>query len=59
MNAMLEDTRFMDKWIPMMMQNMMQNSNLNGKNMSLMPIIINDSEVGNNSMELVRNISAS
>lgn len=58
MNAMMEDAKFMDKWIPMMMQNMMQNSNLNGKNMSLMPVIINDSQGGNNSIGLVGNNSA-
>ena len=35
MNAMMGDSKFMDKWIPLMMQNVMSNLNLGKGNMSL------------------------
>lgn len=49
MNAMMEDTKFMNKWIPMMMENLLKQSELDGKNMSIIPMsdnpIRNESEV--------------
>src|SRR5690606_18755981 len=52
MNAMMEDSKFMDKWIPLMIENVMRNINLgngngngnmtiplDGGNMTSMPII--------------------
>lgn len=55
MEAMMQDTKFMDKWVPLMMQNLMKSSELNGKNMSIMPMS-NDS-MRNNSIELIGNAS--
>ncbi len=41
----------MDQWIPLMMQNMMSTLNMNGENMSAMPLMMNDSN-STNSMEM-------
>jgi ribosomal protein S4E len=49
MNKMMEDSKFMDQWIPLMMQNMMSTLNMNGKNMSAMPQMM-DSSASNSSM---------
>ncbi len=49
MNKMMEDTKFMDQWIPLMMQNMMSTLNMNGENMSAMPDMMNLS-MSNNTM---------
>ena len=51
MNKMMEDSKFMDQWIPLMMQNMMSTLNMNGENMSAMPLMMNDSN-STNSMEM-------
>lgn len=47
MNKMMDDSKFMDKWIPLMMQNMMSTLNMNGQNISAMPQMMNQS---NNTM---------
>ncbi len=47
MNKMMEDSKFMDQWIPLMMQNMMSTLNMNGENMSAMPLMMNDSNSTN------------
>ena len=39
MNSMMEDTKFMDKWIPLMMQNVMKNLQLSGGNSTSMPMM--------------------
>ncbi len=49
MNKMMEDSKFMDQWIPLMMQNMMSTLNMNGENMSAMPDMMNLS-MSNNTM---------
>jgi hypothetical protein len=51
MNKMMEDSKFMDQWIPLMMQNMMSTLNMNGENMSAMPLMMNDSN-STNTMEM-------
>jgi hypothetical protein len=51
MNKMMEDTKFMDQWIPLMMQNMMSKMDLNGKNISSMPQMMNNS-ISNSSMAM-------
>ena len=51
MNKMMEDSKFMDQWIPLMMQNMMSTLNMNGENMSAMPLMMNQSS-SNNPMEM-------
>jgi hypothetical protein len=38
MNAMMEDKEFMDKWIPLMMQNVMANLQISGGNATSMPM---------------------
>lgn len=55
MDAMMADTKFMNKWIPLMMQNLMKNSELSGKNMSI--IQISNDSMRNNSIELIGNTS--
>lgn len=47
MNKMMEDSKFMDKWIPLMMQNMMSNMNMTGGNMSEMPQMMDQSNSNN------------
>lgn len=37
MNTMMEDSKFMEKWIPLMMQNVMKTLKMNGDNMTMMP----------------------
>jgi len=49
MNKMMEDSKFMDQWIPLMMQNMMSTLNMNGENMSAMPQMM-DPSASNSSM---------
>ena len=39
MNAMMEDKKFMDKWIPFMMQNVMANLQIDGGNATSMPMM--------------------
>jgi hypothetical protein len=51
MNKMMEDSKFMDQWIPLMMQNMMSTLNMNGENMTAMPQMMNQSG-SNNPMEM-------
>ncbi len=51
MNKMMEDSKFMDQWIPLMMQNMMSTLNMNGENISAMPLMMNDSN-STNTMEM-------
>lgn len=51
MNIMMEDSKFMDQWIPLMMQNMMSTLNMNGENMSAMVPMMNHS-ISNNTMEM-------
>ena len=51
MNKMMEDSKFMDQWIPLMMQNMMSTLNMNGENISAMPLMMNDSN-STNPMEM-------
>ncbi|TVP40806.1 hypothetical protein [Candidatus Nitrosocosmicus arcticus] len=51
MNKMMEDSKFMDQWIPLMMQNMMSTLNMNGENISSMPQMMNHS-ISNNTMEM-------
>jgi len=51
MNTMMEDSKFMDQWIPLMMQNMMSTLNMNGENISAMPQMMNHS-ISNNTMEM-------
>ena len=51
MNIMMEDSKFMDQWIPLMMQNMMSTLNMNGENMSAMAPMMNHS-ISNNTMEM-------
>ncbi len=51
MNKMMEDSKFMDQWIPLMMQNMMSTLNMNGENISAMPPMMNHS-ISNNTMEM-------
>ncbi len=51
MNKMMEDSKFMDQWIPLMMQNMMSTLNMNGENVSAMPPMMNHS-ISNNTMEM-------
>jgi hypothetical protein len=51
MNIMMEDSKFMDQWIPLMMQNMMSTLNMNGENMSTMAPMMNHS-ISNNTMEM-------
>ena len=48
---MMEDSKFMDQWIPLMMQNMMSKLNMNGENVSAMPPMMNHS-ISNNTMEM-------
>jgi hypothetical protein len=48
---MMEDSKFMDQWIPLMMQNMMSTLNMNGENMTAMPQMMNQSG-SNNPMEM-------
>ena len=55
MEALMQDTKFMDKWIPLMMQNLMKGSELNGKNMSI--IQLSNDSMRNDSIELIGNIS--
>ena len=50
MNKMMEDSKFMDQWIPLMMQNMMSNLKISGgNNMSAMPQMM-DQPSSNNTM---------
>jgi hypothetical protein len=51
MNKMMEDSKFMDQWIPLMMQNMMSKMDLNGKNISSMPQMMNHS-ISNSTMAM-------
>jgi ribosomal protein S4E len=51
MNKMMEDSKFMDQWIPLMMQNMMSKLDLNGKNISSMPQMMNHS-ISNSTMAM-------
>ena len=51
MNKMMEDSKFMDQWIPLMMQNMMSTLNMTGGNISAMPQMMNDSS-SNSTMEM-------
>ena len=51
MNTMMQDSKFMDQWIPLMMQNMMSTLNMNGENISAMPQMMNHS-IPNNTMEM-------
>jgi hypothetical protein len=51
MNKMMEDSKFMDQWIPLMMQNMMSTMNMNGENMSAMSPMMNQSN-SNNTMAM-------
>jgi hypothetical protein len=51
MSKMMEDSKFMDQWIPLMMQNMMSSLNMNGQNISAMPQMMNHS-ISNNSMQM-------
>jgi len=47
---MMEDSKFMDQWIPLMMQNMMSNLKISGgNNMSAMPQMM-DQPSSNNTM---------
>lgn len=39
MNSMMEDTQFMDKWIPLMMQNVMNSLQLDSGNPTSMPMM--------------------
>lgn len=55
MEAMMQDTKFMDKWIPLMMQNLMKDSELNGNNMSM--IQMSNDSMKNDSIELIGNTS--
>lgn len=55
MNAMMDDTKFMNKWIPMMMENLLKQSKLDGKNMSIMPM--SDDPIRNESILLPENTS--
>ena len=55
MNTAMKDSKFMDKWIPLMIQNVMKSSELNGKNMSIIPMS-NDS-MRTDSVELIGNTS--
>jgi hypothetical protein len=51
MTSMMEDTKFMDKWIPLMMQNVMSNLQLGAGNSTSMPpmnMSMNESPVSNN-----------
>jgi hypothetical protein len=51
MNEMMADSKFMDQWIPLMMQNMMSTLNMGGENASAMPPMMNHS-ISNNTMEM-------
>jgi hypothetical protein len=51
MNSMMEDTKFMDKWIPLMMQNVMKNLQLDGGNSTSMPMM----NMSNNEAPLLPN----
>ena len=57
MNTMMKDSKFMDKWIPLMMQNMMKSTELNGKNMSIIPMSMSNDSMRNDSIELIGNTS--
>jgi len=50
MKSMMEDTKFMDKWIPLMMQNVMSNLQIDSGNSTSMPSMnmsMNDATVPN------------
>jgi hypothetical protein len=56
MNAMMEDKEFMDKWIPLMMQNVMANLQISGGNatsMSMSNLSINEIPSSPNSSNLM------
>jgi len=57
MNKMMEDSKLMDQWIPLMMQNMMSNLPMDGGNMTGLPST-NDSDKLVNLMEVIGNTSS-
>ena len=55
MKSMMEDTKFMDKWIPLMMQNVMSNLPLGAGNSTSMPSMnmsMNESPISSNETSL-------